>query len=169
VQDSRAAYSTRSRRWERRSLSARTRDLSANAGVKAVIDALNVVDGESEKRSFIRLNLLSLRHVGRDAALLLMVGARCGVSFGALITSALRATGPSSASPCRYCLRFCWRRSASSTFGPSGGRAVAMAERGHAGSQPALDRRFSLLSWYLRLSGITNATYGSLGPLSVDV
>ncbi len=33
---------------------------SANAGMKAMIDALNVIYGETEKRSFIRLNLLSL-------------------------------------------------------------------------------------------------------------
>ncbi len=33
---------------------------SANAGVKAVFDALNVAYGEEEKRSFIRLNLTSL-------------------------------------------------------------------------------------------------------------
>jgi len=33
---------------------------SANAGMKAMIDALNVIYGETEQRSFIRLNLLSL-------------------------------------------------------------------------------------------------------------
>lgn len=33
---------------------------SANAGVKAMFDALNVVYGEREKRSFVRLNLTSL-------------------------------------------------------------------------------------------------------------
>jgi membrane protein len=33
---------------------------SANAGMKAIIDALNVVYDESEKRSFIKLNLVSL-------------------------------------------------------------------------------------------------------------
>src|ERR1700761_2483304 len=49
---------------------------SANAGVKAVIDALNVVYEEREKRSFIRLNLLSLAFTtGSIAALLLMVSA----------------------------------------------------------------------------------------------
>ena len=49
---------------------------SANAGVKAVIDALNVVYEEREKRSFIRLNLLSLAFTtGGIAALLLMVSA----------------------------------------------------------------------------------------------
>src|SRR3977135_3435357 len=49
---------------------------SANAGVKAVIDALNVVYEEKEKRSFLRLNLLSLAFTcGGIAALLLMVSA----------------------------------------------------------------------------------------------
>ena len=33
---------------------------SANAGMKAIIDALNVVYDEKEKRSFVKLNLLSL-------------------------------------------------------------------------------------------------------------
>ena len=33
---------------------------SANAGMKAMIDALNVIYGETEKRSFLKLNLLSL-------------------------------------------------------------------------------------------------------------
>jgi membrane protein len=33
---------------------------SANAGMKAVIDALNVTYGEKEKRSFIKLNVISL-------------------------------------------------------------------------------------------------------------
>jgi membrane protein len=33
---------------------------SANAGIKALFDALNIVYGEKEKRSFVRLNLISL-------------------------------------------------------------------------------------------------------------
>ena len=49
---------------------------SANAGVKAVIDALNVVYEEHEKRGFFKLNLLSLTFTaGGIVALLLMVGA----------------------------------------------------------------------------------------------
>jgi membrane protein len=49
---------------------------SANAGVKAIIDALNVVYEEREKRSFVRLNLLSLAFTtGGIVALLLMVAA----------------------------------------------------------------------------------------------
>lgn len=49
---------------------------SANAGVKAMIDALNVVYDEPEKRGFIKLNLVSLAFtIGGIAALLIMVGA----------------------------------------------------------------------------------------------
>ena len=49
---------------------------SANAGVKAIIDALNVVYEEREKRGFIRLNLISLAFtIGGIVALLLMVAA----------------------------------------------------------------------------------------------
>ena len=49
---------------------------SANAGVKALIDALNVAYGEREKRSFLQLNLLSLVFtISGIAALLLMVAA----------------------------------------------------------------------------------------------
>ncbi|MGA7806739.1 YihY/virulence factor BrkB family protein, partial [Bradyrhizobium sp.] len=49
---------------------------SANAGVKAVIDALNVAYDEREKRGFVRLNLLSLAFTtGGIVALLLMVTA----------------------------------------------------------------------------------------------
>ena len=49
---------------------------SANAGVKAIIDALNVVYEVRETRSFIRLNLLSLAFTtGGIVALLLMVSA----------------------------------------------------------------------------------------------
>jgi membrane protein len=49
---------------------------SANAGMKAIIDALNVVYDENEKRSFIRLNLVSLAFtLAAIAALLDAIGA----------------------------------------------------------------------------------------------
>ena len=48
---------------------------SANAGMKAMIDALNVIYGETEKRSFIKLNLLSLAMtLGALALLLVAIG-----------------------------------------------------------------------------------------------
>jgi membrane protein len=49
---------------------------SANSGTKAIIDALNAVYEEDEKRSFIRLNLVSLAFtVSGIAAVLVAVGA----------------------------------------------------------------------------------------------
>jgi membrane protein len=49
---------------------------SANAGMKAMFDALNVAYGETEKRSFIRLNLMSLGFtLGAIAFLLVLIAA----------------------------------------------------------------------------------------------
>ena len=49
---------------------------SANAGIKAMIDALNVIEGEKEERSFVRLNLVSLTFtLGAILFLLFAVGA----------------------------------------------------------------------------------------------
>jgi membrane protein len=49
---------------------------SANAGMKAVIDALNVVYEEKEKRGFIKLNLISLAFtIAAIASLLIALGA----------------------------------------------------------------------------------------------
>jgi membrane protein len=53
---------------------------SANAGVKAILDALNVAYEQEEKRGFIRLNLVSLAFtVAGLGAILIMVGAVIGV------------------------------------------------------------------------------------------
>jgi membrane protein len=49
---------------------------SAMAGIKAIIDALNVAYGEKEKRSFIRLNLLALVFtLGAIVSVMLALGA----------------------------------------------------------------------------------------------
>jgi membrane protein len=49
---------------------------SANAGIKAIIDALNVVYEEREKRGFFTLNLMSLAFtIAALAGILLMIGA----------------------------------------------------------------------------------------------
>jgi membrane protein len=49
---------------------------SANSGVKAIIDALNVIYDVKERRSFIRLNIVSLAFtVGTIVGLLLAIGA----------------------------------------------------------------------------------------------
>ena len=49
---------------------------SANAGIKAMMDALNVIEGEDERRGFFRLNAVSLTFtLGAIVFLLLAVGA----------------------------------------------------------------------------------------------
>lgn len=140
---------------------------SANAGVKAVIDALNVVYGEREKRSVIRLNFLSLAFTtGGIAALLVMVSAvvalpltldRLGLATDSKTIISL-ARWPLLLFVVVLALGILYR------FGPSrpGARwewlsigALAAALLWLAGS--------ALLSWYLSNFGNYNATYGSLG------
>jgi membrane protein len=48
---------------------------SANGGMKAILDALNVVYGEEEKRSFLKLNAISLAFTpGSLVAVLTVIG-----------------------------------------------------------------------------------------------
>lgn len=140
---------------------------SANAGVKAVIDALNVVYGEREKRGFFALNALSLTFTaGAIAALLLMVGAVVALpltldSIGLASDSKLiisLARWPVLMVMLMLALGILYR------FGPSrpGARwqwlsigTLAAALMWVAGS--------SLLSWYLSNFANYSATYGSLG------
>ena len=140
---------------------------SANAGVKAVIDALNVVYEEREKRSFVRLNLLSLAFTtGGIAALLLMVSAVVAFPL-ALDHLGLAPESQFIVSLARWPLLFVILLVALGVlyrFGPSRRAArwqwlsvgtLAGALLWIAGS--------ALLSWYLSNFGNYNATYGSLG------
>jgi len=140
---------------------------SANAGVKAVIDALNVVDGEREKRSFVRLNLLSLAFTsGGIAALLLMVGAVVAFPL-ALDHLSLAPAIQSIATLARWPLLFATLLAALAVlyrFGPS--RRAARWQWLSVGTLAASllwIAGSSLLSWYLSNFANYNATYGSLG------
>lgn len=140
---------------------------SANAGMKAIFDALNVVYEEREKRGFFKLNLISLSFtVAALISIMLMVGAvvvvplllqqfglgtraELIVRFGRwpilllLLLTALAVLyryGPSRAKP-----RWQWL-----SVG-----AVAAALLWLIGS--------ALLSWYLANFGNYGVTYGSLG------
>jgi membrane protein len=140
---------------------------SANAGVKAVIDALNVVYEEREKRGFVRLNLLSLAFTtGGIATLLLMVGAV--VAFPLALDHF--GLGPESKfilSLARWPLLFLVLLGALGIlyrFGPS--RQAARWEWLSVGTLAAALLWIvgsSLLSWYLSNFGNYSATYGSLG------
>jgi membrane protein len=140
---------------------------SANAGMKAIMDALNVVYDEKEKRSFIKLNLVSLTFTaGAIAAMLLAVGAvvvlpliLAGfdlVSMAPTLVAALR--WPALFVLVMLGLALLYR------FGPSrreprwqwvsvGSLFAAIAWLAGSG----------LLSWYLAKFANYDATYGSLG------
>ena len=140
---------------------------SANAGVKALIDALNVAYGEREKRSFLQLNLLSLAFtIGGIVALLLMVAAV--VAFPLVLDHV--GLGPESKlifSLARWPLLFLILWGALGLlyrFGPS--REQPRWEWPNVGTLAAAFLWIigsSLLSWYLSNFANYNATYGSLG------
>ena len=140
---------------------------SANAGVKSVIDALNVAYEEREKRGFLRLNLVSLTFtVGGIVALLLIVGAVVAFPL-ALDHVGLAPESQFIVSLARWPLLFVALVAALGIlyrFGPSRPAArwqwlsvgtVVAALLWIAGS--------SLLSWYLSNFANYDATYGSLG------
>jgi membrane protein len=140
---------------------------SANAGVKAVIDALNVVYEEREKRSLVKLNLLSLGFtISGIAALLLMVSAV--VAFPLAVDHlGLKPQSQFIIGLARWPLMFLILMTALAVlyrFGPSrrGARwqwlsigALLASVLWLAGS--------AALSWYLANFGNYSATYGSLG------
>ncbi len=140
---------------------------SANAGVKAIIDALNVVYEEREKRSFLRLNLLSLAFTaGGIAALLVMVSAVIAMPL-ALGHLGLARPGQLIVSLARWPLLFAVLLIALGLlyrFGPS--RREAQWQWLSIGTLTAALLWIvgsALLSWYLSNFGNYNATYGSLG------
>jgi membrane protein len=142
---------------------------SANAGMKAIFDALNIIYDEQEKRGFVRLNLISIFCTAcAIAAVVLATGAvvvfplfsaafgvlnvdepiigylRWPIMFG-LITVGLAVLyryGPS-----RRLAKWGWI-SVGSVFAASAWLAVS-----------------SLLSWYLGNFANYNATYGALGAV----
>jgi membrane protein len=140
---------------------------SANAGVKAVIDALNVVYEEREKRGFVRLNLLSLAFTsGGIAALLLMTAAVVAFPL-ALDHLGLAPDGQLIVSLARWPLLFAILFVALGVlyrFGPS--RRTARWDWLSAGTLAAgllWIAGSTALSWYLSNFANYNATYGSLG------
>ncbi len=140
---------------------------SANAGMKAIIDALNVAYEESEKRSFIRLNLVSLCFtLGGFIALALGLAA---VVVFPLVLSAIGLKGwvetiiwvlrwPALLALVILGMAILYR------FGPS--RREAQWQWVSVGSVVAAFLWLAgsmLLSWYLQNFADYNATYGSLG------
>jgi membrane protein len=140
---------------------------SANAGVKALIDALNVIEGRDERRSFARLNLTSLAlTLGAIAFLLLSIGAV--VAFP-LVMSTFGLKPFTGVAP--WLMRWPVLFAAMTTilmvfyrFGPSrSGPRRAWFTPGVVVAALAWLMGSAALSFYLSNFADYNATYGSLG------
>ena len=140
---------------------------SANAGMKAIIDALNVVYEEKEKRGFIKLNLVSLAFtLAAIAALLLALGAVVVLPLLlawlglATVTASLvqYARWPVLLALVIVGLALVYR------FGPSRREARwQWLSVGSVFAAVAWLGSSALLSWYLGNFAHYDATYGSLG------
>jgi membrane protein len=140
---------------------------SANAGMKAIMDALNVIYEEDEKRSFIKLNLVSLSLTfGGIAALLLALSAVVVLPllFGWLGLSSFTETIISVLRWPALLLLVITGLAVLYRYGPS--RTKARWEWLTVGTFVAALAWLggsALLSWYLSNFANYDATYGSLG------
>ena len=140
---------------------------SANAGIKALIDALNVVYGEKEKRGFFKLNALSLTFtVGIIAFMLLAMGAMVAlpivldqVGLGRLTEVLIKlARWPVMFLVVALVIALLYR------YGPSRDTAKwRWITWGSALAALVWIVASILFSWYATNFGSYNKTYGSLG------
>jgi membrane protein len=142
---------------------------SANAGMKAIFDALNVAYGEEEKRSFIQLNLRSLAFtLGMIFFILVAVGAIVVIPIVLNLVGLGRAAEwiislarwPVLLASIMLLLAALYR------YGPS--RETAQWRWISAGSIVAAVVwvvASMLFSWYVASFGNYNETYGSLGAV----
>jgi membrane protein len=140
---------------------------SANSGMKAIIDALNVVYDEKEKRSFVKLNLVSLLFtfvaiLSLMVALSVMVIAP--IIFSAVGLSSLLSLASVVLRWPLFLVLATIALAAIYRYGPS--RREARWQWLSVGSAAAaIGWLISsvLFSWYIANFGAYNATYGSLG------
>ena len=140
---------------------------SANAGMKAIIDALNVVYDEKEKRSFVKLNLLSLLFT--LVAILSLMIALAAVVIAPIIFSVIGLSSFFSLAivVLRWPLLLVLAAVALAAiyrYGPSRTEARwQWLSVGSAAAAIAWLIASVLFSWYIAHFGAYNATYGSLG------
>jgi len=142
---------------------------SANAGMKAVFDALNIVNDEEEKRSFIRLNLTSLTFT--LGAILFIIVALAGI---VVLPILFRFVGlESSMETLLSILRWpilligiTLGLSLIYRFGPSRDKAEwRWVTPGGLVAAVLWIAVSMLFSWYVSNFGSYNETYGSLGAV----
>jgi membrane protein len=140
---------------------------SANAGMKGIIDALNVVYDEKEKRSFVKLNLLSLLFTLIAMASLMVALAAIVVAPIIFFAVGLSSLWSLAIAVLRWPLLLVLAAIALAAiyrYGPS--RTEARWQWLSVGSAAAAIGWLissALFSWYIAHFGAYNATYGSLG------
>jgi membrane protein len=142
---------------------------SANAGIKALFDALNIVHGEKEKRSFIRLNLASLGFTLAAIVFLLLALALIAVAPVALEYIGLESATEWIIKISRWPLLFVIISLALSIlyrYGPSRTQPQwRWVTFGSVIAAPLWIAISLLFSWYAENFGSYNKTYGSLGAI----
>jgi membrane protein len=135
---------------------------SANAGMKALMDALNIVNEEKEKRSFIRLNLVSLAFTVAGIFAVL-------AAVGAIVVTPLVLSPVGLGRDRQICALARPRRG--NAFGPIGAVPIwSQPARGQVAMD--LGAVFATLTWFAGSEALSyyfanfanyDATYGSLG------
>lgn len=142
---------------------------SANAGAKALFDALNVIYDETEKRSFFRLNLLSLNFTAGALVLLVL-----GLVAVAVVPAAIEALGLKSVTErllamLRWPALFLLASFALSLlyrYGPSRSEARwSWLTLGGLVAAALWIGASLLFSWYATNFASYNETYGTLGAV----
>ena len=143
---------------------------SANAGIKSIFDALNLVYDEPEKRGLIRLNLVSLAFTVA-AILFILVAIACIAALPAVASSQLQGTAALIAQIIRWPILFVVAAVGIALvyrYGPSRAehqwRWITLGSASAAIAWIAVSIAFS---WYAANFGSYNKTYGSLAAIVV--
>jgi len=140
---------------------------SANAGMKAIIDALNVVYDEKEKRSFVKLNLVSLLFT--FLAILSLMIALAAIIVAPIVFSVVGLSSLLKLSIVvlrwpLFLLLATVALAAIYRYGPSRREARwRWLSVGSAAAALGWLISSALFSWYIANFGAYNAAYGSLG------
>src|SRR5438034_727372 len=142
---------------------------SANAGIKSLFDALNLVYNESEKRSFVKLNLVSLTFT-----LLAILFVLLAISAMVVVPIALNFLGLGGATEMIFKIArwpallvvVAWALALIYRYGPSREKPRwRWISWGSALAAVCWIGVSILFSWYAENFGSYNKTYGSLGAI----
>src|SRR5436305_8249317 len=142
---------------------------SANAGIKSLFDALNLVYNESEKRSFVKLNLVSLTFT-----LLAIVFVLLAISTMVVVPMVLNFLGLGGATEMIFKIARCpalfvvvaLALAVIYRYGPSREKPQWRWISRRSALAPVCWISVSILfSWYAENFGSYNKTYGSLGAI----